>query len=118
MKKIMALSFFLLSLSAGPVYALRCGHVLVSIGDHKTEVRSKCGDPVNIDERLEYLVIGDPSRRLTEPYWVRTPPVGVAVYLSVQVEEWTYNFGPHQFMQLLRFENGILQDIRSLGYGY
>jgi hypothetical protein len=38
--------------------------------------------------------------------------------VPVNVEEWLYNFGPQYFMQLLRFENGRLVEIRNLGYGY
>ena len=37
---------------------------------------------------------------------------------SVSVELWTYNFGARRFMRQLRFENGILKDIKSLRYGY
>ncbi|MEA3303304.1 MAG: DUF2845 domain-containing protein [Pseudomonadota bacterium] len=33
-------------------------------------------------------------------------------------EEWTYNFGPHRLMQQLNFKNGVLESIKSLGYGY
>jgi hypothetical protein len=120
MEKIVAFLFFLLSLSAGSTYALdtlRCGQVIVSIGDHKTDVYTKCGDPIQTDERIEYLIMGDFRGQLTEHRWVTAPPIGFN-YLPVHVEEWIYNFGPQRFMQLLRFEDSILKDIRSLGYGY
>jgi hypothetical protein len=124
MRKVIILTFFVLSLSATPVYALWCDHALVSIGDHKTEVLNKCGDPINIDRRVEYLIIGAPygypldnSRLPYRPRMVESVPPGQA-YLPVEVEEWIYNFGSHQFMQLLRFENGILKEIRSLDWGY
>jgi hypothetical protein len=35
----------------------------------------------------------------------------------VNIEEWVYNFGPSQFMQLLVFEDGLLVAVRDLGYG-
>ena len=37
---------------------------------------------------------------------------------EVVVEEWTYNFGPYQLMVKIRLDNGIVADIKYLGYGY
>jgi hypothetical protein len=37
---------------------------------------------------------------------------------DVQVEIWTYNFGPNKLLQRIRFENGIVVKIDSLGYGF
>ena len=34
------------------------------------------------------------------------------------MEIWTYNFGPNKLMRRLRFVDGELQDIETLGYGY
>lgn len=34
-----------------------------------------------------------------------------------EYEEWTYNFGPRRFMQVVTFENGRLIDVQSAGYG-
>ena len=39
------------------------------------------------------------------------------VVISIAVEEWIYNFGPHRLMHLLRFENGYLVRMGTLGYG-
>lgn len=36
----------------------------------------------------------------------------------VDAEVWTYNFGPDRLLQLLRFRNNHLADIRSDGYGF
>lgn len=106
------LSFCVLSLSATAAHALRCGHVLVSVGDRKFEVRNKCGDPAAIEERIEYQILGTPDR------YFRSHPGYDQAYIPIQVEEWTYNFGPHRFMQLLRFENGVLTQIQNLSWGY
>ena len=38
--------------------------------------------------------------------------------MEVPVESWVYNFGPNKFMRKVRFENGIVADIETLGYGY
>ncbi|MEQ1528847.1 MAG: DUF2845 domain-containing protein, partial [Methylococcales bacterium] len=32
-------------------------------------------------------------------------------------EEWVYNFGRSRLKQHLRFENGVLKEIRNLGRG-
>ncbi|HEY5974410.1 MAG TPA: DUF2845 domain-containing protein [Geobacteraceae bacterium] len=34
------------------------------------------------------------------------------------VEEWTYNFGPNEFMYLVRFVNGRVTKIQSRDRGY
>jgi hypothetical protein len=36
----------------------------------------------------------------------------------VRAEDWTYNFGPNRLMQRLRFINGQLHEIDTMGYGY
>ena len=38
--------------------------------------------------------------------------------VEVPVEIWLYNLGPNKFMQRLRFEDGELIEIESLGYGF
>jgi hypothetical protein len=50
---------------------------------------------------------------------VGTPqqPILLQREVFVQVEEWVYNFGPTQFMQLLVFEEGRLVKIQNLDYG-
>jgi hypothetical protein len=34
------------------------------------------------------------------------------------IEIWTYNFGADRFMQRIRFQNGVVVRIESLGYGF
>lgn len=111
MKKTMMLLIFLVSVATLPAHALRCGNALVAEGDHKTEVLRKCGDPINVDIRFERRNVVDPHHGSHRPDYDR-------VYPTAEVEEWTYNFGPQRFMQLLRFENGILKEIRDLDRGY
>lgn len=108
MKKILALLVLLLPLDQA--HGLRCGRDLVSEGDLKFEVYAKCGDPADIQERVEHRLIrirtGDDLKVTHEEL------------IPVHVEEWIYNFGPHRLMQWLLFEDGRLKDIRSLDYGY
>ncbi|WP_348946394.1 DUF2845 domain-containing protein [Chitinibacter sp. FCG-7] len=35
-----------------------------------------------------------------------------------EVSEWLYNFGPDRLMLQLRFLDGQLQDVKTLGYGH
>lgn len=90
-------------------YAMRCGHNLVIEGDYKNEVIARCGQPDSIESHTEVV-----SRTIRFPY--RT--LDLQEYVEIQVEEWIYNLGPSRFQQYLRFENGILIEVKSLGRGY
>lgn len=64
-----------------------------------------------------------PPRNLTPvppyahaPVYVLPPPQPVLI--PEVVEEWTYNFGPHNLMYRLRFVDGVVRDISTLRYGY
>lgn len=85
---------------------LRCGRRLVSIGDHKNNVYDLCGEPESIDRRTKLVgkILHHPRRTLD-----------IEEYEEIQVEEWVYNFGPNRFRKYLRFENGRLVEIATLG---
>jgi hypothetical protein len=105
------LGIFLASLFlASPAFAFHCGTKLIHEGDSIGSVRAKCGDPAEITVR--YIL-----RRPVA--WVHGTPVlaGTGV-TEVPVETWIYNFGPNKLMRRLRFEDGELVDIETLGYGY
>lgn len=106
-KKMLLIS--LAMMFAGDVLAMRCGHRLVRIGDHKSEVMEKCGEPDSVDERRAIR-----GSRLRHPYGA----LEIDQFEEVLIEEWIYNFGPRKFQQLLEFEDGELKQIRNLGYGY
>lgn len=89
--------------------AMRCGHKLVRIGDHKADVLSKCGEPDGVEERTAVR-----GTRFRHPYGA----LEIDQFEEVVIEEWTYNFGRRKFQQLLEFENGELKNIQDLGYGY
>ncbi|MBB2487589.1 DUF2845 domain-containing protein [Mitsuaria sp. WAJ17] len=111
----------LLGVFHGSAQAFRCNTWVIDPGLRKAEVLGKCGNPFAQDQRTEYRVV-----RARETVWSRPvnggPPVQTAVEVERQVpvviEEWVYNFGPHLFMQALRFENGTLVEVRDLGYGH
>jgi hypothetical protein len=106
--------------------SLRCGTRLITIGDYKDRILSECGEPDHVqvweEERMygyrhhpQYYGIYDNydfSPTTTEhekPYRVKK---------LVIVEEWTYNHGPTRFLDHLRLENGVVNNIISGDYGY
>lgn len=38
--------------------------------------------------------------------------------VDVPVEIWTYNLGPYKLMRKIRFVDGQIEEIETLGYGY
>jgi hypothetical protein len=51
-------------------------------------------------------------------YGVGRCTVYVQDTVQVPVEEWTYDFGPNQFIEYVTFEQGRLVHIRSGAYGH
>jgi hypothetical protein len=114
------LSALCVSMAASVLRAdtMRCGGRLVSDGDTLYEVRSTCGEPVDETHRTEFRTVKN---------WVSGPCVqtgdqvrcGHAVERTVEVgiDEWTYDFGPHEFIRFLTFEQGKLVSIRTGDYG-
>jgi hypothetical protein len=102
----------LLAAAAGSVQAdaLRCGTKLVTEGDTRGEVTAKCGDPTEVDH----------SSILVPPItWINGRPVQVGGGLiEVPVEVWLFNLGPNKLMRRVRFEDGRVVAIETLGYGY
>ena len=112
MDKVLIGLVYVLVLHVGAAYALRCGTEVISKRDPKIEVARKCGDPISIEAWTEYQVI----RRHYDHHRQSVPLDDIVV--SISVEEWLYNFGPHRLIYSLRFENGYLVKIETLGYGY
>jgi hypothetical protein len=105
-----ALAALLLALAV-PANAdgLRCGSRLVTSGDPRAKVRQFCGEPTDVQTR----------------YILRRPYVNFGGrisygdgYVEIPVEIWTYNFGPYKLMRQIRFVDGRVEEIESLGYGY
>jgi Protein of unknown function (DUF2845) len=88
---------------AGPEQR-ECTEQAVSVGDSKSDVIAKCGEPTLRDTHEEEF-----AQRLENGEVRKT----IAV-----VEEWTYNLGPNRFMRILTFRNSRLVDIRTGNYGY
>lgn len=80
-----------------------CSEQVLSIGDSKTDVLVKCGEPSLKDSHVEEI---------------RKKQDGTEHKVFVTVEEWTYNLGPTRFVRILTFRNSKLADIRTGNYGY
>jgi hypothetical protein len=91
--------------------SLRCGSKLASEGSTLAEVLVRCGEPMLRSTRYETLS----SETKTSP----KPGTGTAQVRTVTrtIDEWTYNFGSSEFMQLVTFVDGALVSVRSLSYG-
>ncbi|MFY0569125.1 DUF2845 domain-containing protein [Archangium lansingense] len=96
--------------SPGDAATLRCGTALASDGASKSDVLTKCGEPMSKDTRTETV------SEKTKQKGQETDTTQERI-VSKTIEEWTYNFGPRHFMQVVVFENGRLVDVRSAGYG-
>lgn len=81
-----------------------CSEQVVSVGDTKSDVIAKCGEPAWKDTRQEEL-----KEKLDD---------GREHKILVTIEDWTYNLGPNRFVRILTFRNGRLTDIGTGKYGY
>ena len=112
----MAVGTLLMSANAAHANSsLRCGSNLLSEGDSRYEVRSACGAPDDQQSRTEW-------RTLRENYRVpcgegKTCSHSRVREIEVQIDEWTYDFGPRKFIQFLTFEQGKLVNVSSGDYG-
>jgi hypothetical protein len=96
-----------LLLAVSPAHAFRCGTRIITRGDPADKILRFCGEPTSVQSRV--------SQRGYVSDFGRVFP---GVVEEVLIEEWTFNLGPHQLMRVVRLENGIVADIKHLGYGY
>lgn len=96
--------------SAARADAMRCGNRLVTFGDTQAAVRAICGEPSDVQTRT--IV-----RRPTYDLHGRVIYFGDG-YVEIPVEVWTYNFGPYKLIRRVRFVDGRVDEIETLGYGY
>ena len=103
----LALVTTLLLAASYPAHAFRCGARIITRGDHADKILRFCGEPVSVQSRLSH-----------RGYVSRQGRFYPGLVEEVVIEEWTYNFGPHQLIRVVRLENGFVADIKYLGYGY
>lgn len=104
-------------------FAFRCGHSLVQIGDTQDYVNDVCGEPDNIRshyERRANAVRADNNQfsyNGIRQFPNQSAGVGISNYAEIEVlvEDWTYDFGSERLNKIIRFENGRLVEIESLG---
>ena len=89
---------------------LRCGSKLMTTGDPRSKVRQFCGEPTDIQTRS---ILRRPSFNVGGRYYSYGDG-----YVEIPVEIWTYNFGPYKLMREIRFVDGRIDNIETLGYGY
>ncbi len=98
--RTVAVAFVLSCAAFAHADSFRCPNgSLVSTGDSISEVSLKCDAPTSVVRR------DDP----VETAWGKTA--------YVEVQEWTYNQGPNQFVYFLVFRGGRLVEVRSGDYG-
>lgn len=103
---MLALAAALIWAGSASADSFRCGTKLMSDGDSSDKVEALCGPPTSIQRR----------EILRPVYWNRG--VGYHSSYEVSIEYWTYNLGPSKLMRRLRFEDGLLVDVETLGHGY
>lgn len=105
-----ALLVALLFLGSDQALAFHCGTRLVHEGDTRAEVRAKCGEPTDVEVRS---ILRRPI------FWFHGRPFFAGTGLvEIPIEFWLYNLGPNKLMRRLRFEDGELVEIETLGHGY
>ncbi len=96
---------------------LRCGTRLITPGDTIERVLNECGEPSLVQSWEEERIHRYPNHYRGYDDDDDYGPVH-RVIVHVVVEEWTYNHGPHRFIDRIRFENGRVMKIKSGDYGY
>lgn len=93
-----------LLLACTSAHALRCGNRVVVEGDRDFQVRERCGEPFWTESWFGVDIVGrnSPLERQRGIEWIDS----------------YYNFGPRALMQRLRFRDGVLYTVESLGYGF
>jgi hypothetical protein len=87
-----------------------CGSRVVTDGMSADEVRAACGPPARITSKT---ILRRPV------VWWHGRPIRVGDgEVEVTVETWLYNFGPTRLLRQLRFEDGVLHEVETLGYGW
>jgi hypothetical protein len=102
-----AIATVLLLLAVSPAHAFRCGTRIITRGDHADKILRFCGEPASVQTRVtQRSYVSDFGR------------VFPGIVEEIVIEEWTYNLGPHQLIRVVRLENGVVAEIKHLGYGY
>jgi hypothetical protein len=99
----------------------------LQLGDSPSRVRSRWGEPADRSLRAEATLVGHRDAHDAVPAQAapsvshRATHRGATVSasrVSVEVQTWTYNFGPTRLMRRLTFRDGRLVRVETLGVGF
>lgn len=96
---------------------LRCDQKLVVVGDSIHRVLSRCGEPNDLRKRTETRVVRNAIQSACGVEQAQTCTRIVERYVSVEIQEWVYDFGPQRLLRNLTFENGSLVKVQADGFG-
>jgi hypothetical protein len=85
-----------------------CGQ-RVEVGDRRIDVLRKCGKPVTTEKRADLRVTSFPTQE-TDVFSDRVS--------RVDIEEWTYNFGPTHFLLFIKLQSGRVTHMEYGDYGF
>ncbi|MGH8137708.1 MAG: DUF2845 domain-containing protein [Steroidobacteraceae bacterium] len=110
---IRRLAFVILAAIVGSAQAqnFECGNKLISRGDSIAAVAAICGNPTRADHSS---IIVSSSVAWVGGHLVQSN----TAQTEVPVDVWLYNLGPDKLMRRIRFEDGKVVQIETLGYGY
>ena len=95
--------------AAVPLRRATCEPSAIRAGDAKLDLLARCGEPTVVDTRpaSEVRVITDTAE-------------GVAAgrRKAVELEVWTYDFGPQVLMRFAYLENGVVTRVETGSHGY
>lgn len=99
--------------------SIRCGSRLVSEGATQVELLAICGEPVLRNSRTEIVrTSASTSHKAPGPGGATRTRTQTEIITTRQLDEWTYNFGKHDFLRVVYFENGRLVRVQTGPYGY
>jgi len=117
MKKTAILSFVFITFVILIIYPINasgwsCGREIVSVGDSKGKVLTKCGSPES-----SYVANEKQSGTFGSRPRSRGRYSGSYKSTTTVTEIWIYNCGANSSVYELKFEGDVLVDIRSIGRG-
>ncbi|MFH1288658.1 MAG: DUF2845 domain-containing protein [bacterium] len=134
MKNVLIPFCLLLLTTFNYTYSFLYNGRIISEGDRKIDVLSKCGEPSYKETRREeqkiekrFLIKNIQGYGKNNSKDSNNEDTSHTSYITVplwekktdkDVEEWIYNFGPSDFVQILSFEEDNLVKIEMGNYGY
>ncbi|OFX25220.1 MAG: hypothetical protein A2V77_17790 [Anaeromyxobacter sp. RBG_16_69_14] len=84
-----------------------CDSSAIRVGDRKLDLLAKCGQPTALDVRREKRAAS-----------AAAGDAAAIQFTTVEIEVWTYDLGPHQFIVIATVEGGKVVAVKYGGYGY